>query len=148
MNRSWSTRSFSVFRPLVLAASFLNPLHRLLREFVERGHAKFQMFFLRVLDFVVADAVQALDKHHYRRHTGGRDFGGVVQRAARQAMHFAAGFGNGISAELNQIFVEQNGFDLPEAFPRNFYVAFFRKFFTGSFCFDQHFASAAESRWR
>src|ERR1035438_6620421 len=102
MNRSWSTRSFSVFRALVLAASFLNPLHRLLREFVERGHAKFQMFFLRVLDFVVADAVQALDKHHYRRHTGGRDFGGVVQRAARQTMRFAVGFADRLVAQRNE----------------------------------------------
>src|SRR6266567_2837226 len=38
-----------------------HPPHRLLRQLVERGHAEFEVFFLRVLDFVVADAVQALD---------------------------------------------------------------------------------------
>ena len=56
------------------------PPHRLLREFVERGNTEFEVLFLRVLDFVVADAVQALDEHHHRRHTGARNLGGVVQR--------------------------------------------------------------------
>ena len=45
-----------------------NPPHRLLRQFVERGHAEFEVFFLRVLDFVVADAVQALDEPHHSGH--------------------------------------------------------------------------------
>src|SRR5438105_10323961 len=44
------------------------PVHRLLRQFVKRRHTHFQMLLLRVLDFVVADAVEALDKHHDDRH--------------------------------------------------------------------------------
>ena len=40
--------------------TLLDPLHRLVRQLVEGGHTHLQMFFFRVLDFVVADAVQAL----------------------------------------------------------------------------------------
>lgn len=57
------------------------PLDRLVGEAIEGGHAHLDMLFLRVLDLVVADAMQALDKHHDRRHAGARDFGGIVQRA-------------------------------------------------------------------
>ena len=66
-----------------------------------------EVFFLRVLDFVVADAVQALDEHHHRRHAGARDFGGVVQRAARQAMRLAAGFADGFVAQRDEFVVER-----------------------------------------
>ena len=65
------------------------------------------MFFLRVLDFVVADAMQALDEHHHGRHARSRDFGGVVQRAARQAMRLAAGFADGFVAQRNEFIVER-----------------------------------------
>src|ERR1044072_612800 len=61
--------------------SALDPPHRFLRQLIERGYRQFQMLFLRVFDLVMADAVQALREHHHRRHTGTRDFGGVVQRA-------------------------------------------------------------------
>ena len=57
----------------------LNPPHRFLGEFVEGGHTPFEVFLPGILDFVVADAVQALDEHHHGRHAGARDFGGVVQ---------------------------------------------------------------------
>ena len=77
---------------------FLHPPHRLFRQLVERGHAEFEVLFLRVLDFVVADAMQALDEHHHRRHARGCDFGGVVQRAARQAMPLAARLADGFVA--------------------------------------------------
>jgi hypothetical protein len=36
------------------------------------------VLFARVFDLIVADAVQTLHKHHYGRHAGARDFGGVV----------------------------------------------------------------------
>ena len=39
---------------------FLNPLHHLLRQLVKRSDAEFEVFFLRALDLVVADAVQTL----------------------------------------------------------------------------------------
>src|SRR2546425_637330 len=84
----------------------LNPPHRLLRQLVERGHAEFEVFFLCVLDFIVADAVQTLDEHHHGRHAGARDFGGVVQRAARQAMRLAAGFADGFVAQGDEFVVE------------------------------------------
>jgi hypothetical protein len=41
------------------------------------------MLFLRVLDFVVADAVEALDKHHDGGDAKAGDFRGVVEGAGR-----------------------------------------------------------------
>ena len=41
-----------------------NPLHRFLSQFVERDYHQFEMLLLRVLAFVVTDAVQPLHKHH------------------------------------------------------------------------------------
>ena len=78
--------------------SFLNPPHRLLRQSVERAYAEFKVFFLRILDLVVADAVEALDEHHHRGHACGRDFSGVVQWAAREAMRFATRLVDGFVA--------------------------------------------------
>ena len=116
----------------------LYPLHRLLRQLVECGHAEFEVFFLRVLDFVVADAVQALDEHHHGRDARCRDFSGVMQRAARQAVNFAAGFADGFVAQRDEFVVERARVNLPEAFPTHFHVAFLRKFFAGGFGFLKH----------
>ena len=55
----------------------------------------------------------------------GRDFGGVVQRAARQAMHLAASLANGFVAETDEFIIERARGDLPEAFPARFHVALF-----------------------
>ena len=135
----------SAFICAICGILLLNPLHRLLRQFVERGHAKFQVFFLRVLDLVVADAVQALHEHHHGRHAGARDFGGVVQRAARQAMRFAAGFADGVVAQRDEFVVERARVDLPEAFPRDCHVAFLRESFAGVFALP---ATSARARPR
>ena len=96
------------------------------------------MFFFCVLDFVVADAVEALDEHHHGRHAGARDFGGVVQRAARQAMRFAAGFADGFVAERDEFVVERARVDLPEAFPLTFTLPSLRELFAGVFGFLKH----------
>src|SRR5208282_455138 len=124
---------------LVLGASFLNPLYCFFREFVERRYAKFEVFLLRVFDLVVADAVKTLDKHHHRWHACSCDFGGVVQRAARQAVNFAAGFADGFVAQQNEFIVERARGDLPEPFPGNFHAALLRKCFAGIFRLLQHF---------
>ena len=102
----------------------IHPLHRLLRQLVECGHAEFEMFFLRVLDFIVADAVQALHKHHHCRHAGARDLRGVVQWAGWKAMARCASFLDRFIAEIDQLRIEQNGFDIPKAFPGNANSAF------------------------
>src|SRR5205807_7438061 len=47
----------------------LDPAHRLVGELIESSDRQLKMFFLRVLDFVVTDAVQALDKHHHGRYS-------------------------------------------------------------------------------
>ena len=117
-----------------------NPPHRLLREFIKRGDAEFEVFFLRVLDLVVADAVQALNEHHHGRHTRRRDFGGVVQRPAWQAMRLTPkAFGDGFVAQRDEIVVEWARRDLPETFPRDAHVAFLGEAFAGDFGFLQHF---------
>ena len=48
-----------------------NPRHCLVCKLVEGGHGQFQMFLLRILDLVVADAVEALDGGQ-RPEVGGR----------------------------------------------------------------------------
>jgi hypothetical protein len=47
-------------------------------EAIEGGERHLQMFFAGVFDFVVADAADGLDEHHYGRDTGAGDFGAVV----------------------------------------------------------------------
>src|SRR5829696_7275028 len=44
------------------------PLHRLLREPVQRPDGELEVLFRCVLVFGVTEAPQALDKEHYRRH--------------------------------------------------------------------------------
>jgi hypothetical protein len=41
-----------------------NPAHRFLGQFVEGNNCQSEVLFLRVLELVVADAEQTLDKHH------------------------------------------------------------------------------------
>ena len=96
------------------------------------------MLFFRVLDFVMADAVEALDEHHDGGNAGTRDFGGVMEWAGREAMGFGAGFGDGFVAKGNEVVVKKNRLDLPEAFPGNGDVAFLRESFAGRFRFSQH----------
>ena len=116
----------------------LNPSYGFFRELVKRGDAKFKMFFLGVLDFVVADALQALDEQHHGGNASRGDFGRIVQRATRQTMNLAAGFADGFVAQRDEFVVERARRDLPETFPRDFHVAFARKGFARSFCLRQH----------
>ena len=41
-----------------------DPSDRFVGQVVEGGHGQFQVLFLRVLDFIVGDAMKALDEHH------------------------------------------------------------------------------------
>lgn len=75
------------------------------------------MFFFRVLDLVVADPVQALHKHYDGGNAGPSYFSGVVDRTGGKPMRHGAGFGSRFIAERDQIVVEENRLDLPEAFP-------------------------------
>ena len=58
-----------------------DPLHRLIGQLVERCHTHLEMLFFGVFDLVVANPVQALHEHHHGRHSGTRDFRGVMQRS-------------------------------------------------------------------
>ena len=97
------------------------------------------MFFFRVLDFVVADAVQALNEHHHGRNAGAGDFRGVMQRTGRQSMGVARRFRaiassqNAISSLLNRI-----GSMLPEPLPCNFDFSVLREFLARVSRFAQH----------
>lgn len=55
-----------------------NPSHDLRGEAVEGGEGLFEVVFAGVFDFVVADAVEALDEHHDGGDAGHGDFGGIV----------------------------------------------------------------------
>jgi hypothetical protein len=48
--------------------SSFDPPHRFIRESVESGDGQYEMLFFRVLDLVVADALETLDKHHDGRN--------------------------------------------------------------------------------
>jgi hypothetical protein len=65
--------------------------HCLVRKPVEGDDGLFEMLFFRVLDLVVADAVEALDEHHDGRDAEAGDFGGVMERAGGKAMGDGAG---------------------------------------------------------
>ena len=77
-------------------------------EFVESSYGHREMFFFGVFDFVVADAVEALDEHHDGGDAGAGDFGGVVERAGRETMRFRAGVGDRFVAEGDEIGLKQN----------------------------------------
>src|SRR6267378_1924795 len=79
----------------------LNRCYRLPCKLVERRDTHLEVLFLRVFDFVVADAVETLDEHHDGRHAGAGDFGGIVERTGGKTMSFAAGLGDGIGAHFN-----------------------------------------------
>jgi hypothetical protein len=104
------------------------------------------MFLFCVFNFVVADAVEALDEHHHGGNPGGGDFGGVVEGAGREAMDLAAGFADGFVAERDEFFVERARGDLPKAFPGDFYVALGANFSLAALADSSIFASARASR--
>ena len=93
--------------------------------------AHLEMFFFCVLDLVVTDAVQALDKHHDGRNAGAGHFGGIMQGTGGQAMRFCAGFANGFIGKGDELVVEQDGFDLPDPFPGEVDVSFFGEMLAG-----------------
>lgn len=55
--------------------------HRLFGQLVERDDRQFEVVLFRVFEFVVAEAVEALDEHHHAGDAGARHLGGIVQRA-------------------------------------------------------------------
>ncbi|HEV2804367.1 MAG TPA: hypothetical protein VGW57_05465 [Chthoniobacterales bacterium] len=54
-------------------------------------------------DFVVGDALEALDEHHDGGDAGPGDFGGVVERAGGEAMRFGADLADGFVAQGDRI---------------------------------------------
>src|SRR4051794_29798579 len=101
----------------------VDPPNCFVREVVESGYRQFEVLLFGVFDFVVGDAVETLDEHHDGGDACAGDFGGVVERPRGEAMWFGAGFGNGFVAEGDEVVVEEDRLDLPEAFPRNGDVA-------------------------
>src|SRR5256885_16653699 len=67
-------RRAATFDTKIRDAGLPDPLHRLVDKFIERRDRQLEVLFFGVLDFVVADAVQTLDKHHYGRHSRARNF--------------------------------------------------------------------------
>src|ERR1044071_464063 len=79
------------FTPRIAPSSALcHVMQCLLSQLVKCGYAQLKMFLFGVLDFVVTDSVQALDKHHHSRHSGSRDLGSVVEGSGGQSMHLSA----------------------------------------------------------
>jgi len=68
------------------------------------------MFFFRVFDLVVGNAVEALDEHHDGGDAEAGDFGGVVEGAGGKAMRNGAGLGDGFVAQGDEIAVEEDRF--------------------------------------
>jgi len=68
-------------RPLPHSCLCFDPRHGFLRQFVECRDTHGEMFLFGVLDFVVADPVQALREHHHGRHPGHGYLRRVVQRS-------------------------------------------------------------------
>ena len=64
-----------------LARPLSDEIHGFGGEAIEGGDAEFEVIFLCIFDFVVADAAERLNKHHHGRNSGARDFGGIVKRA-------------------------------------------------------------------
>ncbi len=120
----------------VLTAS--DPAHRLVCQPVESGHAHLQMLFLRVFDLVVTDAMQALHEHHDGRNTGAGHLGRVMQRTGWHAMRFCAGLGNGFIGKCDQLIIKEDGFDLPDAVPRNRDIPLLRETLARFLRFLQH----------
>src|SRR5262245_57088610 len=117
--------SNSKLRSSRLNSSLLqNPPHRFLCQLVECLHAELQVLFPGIFDFVVADAMQALDKHHHCGHAGASDLGGVMQRTGWQTMYLATGFLYRVGAETNQVRMEKHGLDLPQTIPCDANIAF------------------------
>src|SRR3954449_6138233 len=87
---------------------------RLLGEPVEREHGELDVLLPRVLELRVREAAQALDEEHDRRDAGAGALGGVVERAAWEAVRRAGDFANRLVGELEQLVVEQDRLDVPD----------------------------------
>ena len=85
------------------------PPNRFVCKLIEGGNSEGEMLFLRVLDLVVADAVEALHEHHDGGDAEAGDFGGVVEGAGGETMRFGAGLGDGFVAEGDEVGVEVLG---------------------------------------
>src|SRR5262249_14487845 len=106
MHREWKWSVPGQFCKRLRSVSLPDPGHRFVGEFVERRYGELDVLFLGVLDPVVADAAEALYEHHDRRDAGPGDFGGVVQRAGRNAMRLGSDVTDGVIAEINQLIVK------------------------------------------
>src|SRR4051812_38177393 len=120
------------------AVAGLDPPESFVGEFVEGGYGHRKMLFFRVLDFIVGDAVEGLNEHHDGRDAGAGDGGGVVEGAGREAMRSRACVGDGSVAEGDEVIVEEDRLDLPEALPGNGDVAFGGEAFAGFPRVSQH----------
>ena len=60
---------------------------------------------------------EGLHEHHDGGDAGARDFGGVVERAGGKADERAGDFVDGLLAEVDELGVEGDGLDRPDAGP-------------------------------
>ena len=67
-----------LIRPAIRSGD--HALNCLLRQSVESDHSSFKVFFLRVLNLIVAEPVKALNEHHHGGDPRPRHFGGIVKR--------------------------------------------------------------------
>jgi hypothetical protein len=81
----------------------LDPSNCLGGQLIEGDHGQCEMLLFRVFDFVVADAVEALDEHHDGGDAEAGDFGCVVERAGGEAMWNGAGLRDGFVSKRNAV---------------------------------------------
>src|SRR5689334_1841695 len=87
-------------------------------EGVEGSDGHLDVVLAGVLDLVVGDAAEALDEEHDGGDAGPADLGGVVERAAGEAVGgAAAGLAHGGVAQLDQLGAEGEGLDVPDPPP-------------------------------
>src|SRR4029077_13431751 len=113
-------------------------LHGLFHESVESDDREFQMLFTRVFQVAVADAVEALNEHHGRRHSRASNLGSVMQRAGGHGVRRATGLADGFAAQRDQVLVKQHGIDSQQALPRNRDVSLRGKTMAGLLRVSEH----------
>ena len=100
--------------------------------------ASAEMTFGSVFDLVVADAAQGLNEHHDGGDAGAGDLGGVVERAGGKADKRAGDLFDRLLAEADEVGVERDGLDRPDAGPVDGAAFFFGEAAAGGLGFAVH----------
>src|SRR5512133_741010 len=133
------TPKLSKFRSILPSTRPLaDALDRLRYQPVEGPHGELEVLLLRVLELGVRQAAQALDEEHHGGHTRAGDLGRVVQGPARKPMRRAGDLPDRLVGELDQLVVEQDRLDVPDALPLNLDVLLARKTPRGGLGVAQH----------